>query len=107
MTSAKIAPPTHPLVVHYDTGASFEKIHDGYYRGAYGMTWSAPRWRCTTCGRIGYGATDHPYQWAESCARGHLPCDYCGQMLAVTQAGNPRVHTHCPERRRNHTRSNP
>lgn len=73
----------------------FTKIHDGRW---YGYNQSAPKWRCDTCERTGYGNSEHPHTWARSCRQGHAPCPWCGRQQALRKDGTPRVHTRCPDR---------
>lgn len=60
--------------------------------------YSPPKWRCDVCGRTGCGDMLIPYEWASACARGHHPCPWCKQQLAVCHDDQPRVHARCRQR---------
>lgn len=82
-------------------GTRFELIRGPWWGGAYGQTWHGHKWRCTVCGREGYGDAAGPTPrdgWSSACRRGHAPCDYCGRMLPLRLNGQPRIHTRCPQR---------
>jgi hypothetical protein len=66
--------------------------------GASGYGWRSPKWRCDTCDKRGLGDMLIPGRWAETCARGHAPCPWCGRMCPVLHDGAPRVHTGCKSR---------
>lgn len=76
-------------------GTRFEHVRTSWSRG-YGYT--ADKWRCTVCGRDGYGSPTGPSPWSESCRRGHAPCPDCGRILSIRIDGQPRRHARCPNR---------
>lgn len=85
----------------------FECIRTEWWGGAYGTNYHSWRWACLTCSTKLYGNTEER-RFKEKLylhmARGHAPCEYCGQQLFRRQDGTPRQHNvrHCPAKSDGH-----
>lgn len=81
-------------------GTRFMLVRGPWWGGSHGQTYHGYKWRCTMCGREGYGTEQGPHRWADACRRGHAPCGSCGALLTLKLNGHPRIHTRCPQRDR-------